>query len=72
MKTNTARKKFLCNTGHFRREIQWDQSQLAIYTTGKLDILDPTGEPIDVIGTQTKQLDDMRGQTKSEWSFNLQ
>lgn len=39
-----------------RREIKLDESQFAIYKTGKIDILNPAGEPIDVIGDNTKQL----------------
>lgn len=42
----------------FRREIQLDESQMAIYKNGSIDILDPAGKPIDRIGQSTKWLND--------------
>lgn len=54
-KTSAVKKPSVTN---LRREIQLDESQFAIYNTGKLDILNPDGEPIDVIGTITKRLNE--------------
>lgn len=60
MKSNSARKKSSATTAiKLRREIKLDESQMAIYKTGTIDILDPTGEPIDVIGQPTKQLNEL-------------
>ena len=59
MKTNSARKNSSATPAtKLRRVIKLDESQFAIYKTGTLDILDPTGEPIDCIGQPTKQLND--------------
>jgi hypothetical protein len=37
-----------------RRVIQLDQSQFALYRTGRLDILSPTGELLDYVGDHKK------------------
>lgn len=54
-KTSALKKPSAIN---LRREIKLDESQFAIYKTGKLDILDPTGEPIDALGSGTKLLNE--------------
>lgn len=60
MKANSARKNPSATpTTKLRREIKLDESQMAIYKTGTIDILDPTGKPIDVIGQPTKQLNEL-------------
>ena len=57
MNKNTARKTSPATPStKLRREIKLDESQFAIYKTGKIDILNPAGEPIDVIGDNTRQL----------------
>lgn len=61
MKANSARKTSpAIPATKLRREIQLDQSQMAIYKTGTIDILNPEGEPIDCIGKITKELNDNR------------
>lgn len=60
MKANSNRKNSSATPAtKLRREIRLDESQFAIYKTGTLDILDPTGEPIDCIGQPTKQLNEL-------------
>jgi hypothetical protein len=54
-KTSATKKPSVTN---LRREIKLDESQFAIYKTGTIDILNPSGEPIDCIGNETKQLND--------------
>lgn len=57
MKSNFARKKSSATPAtKLRREIKLDESQFEIYKNGKIDILNPAGKPIDVIGINTKQL----------------
>lgn len=56
MKKTTATKNL--SAPDFRRVIQLDESQMAIYKTGTIEILNPAGEQIDCIGKITKQLND--------------
>ena len=56
MKKTTATKNL--SAQDFRRVIQLDESQMAIYKTGTIEILNPAGEQIDCIGKITKQLND--------------
>lgn len=56
MKKTSATKK--PSAQNFRRVIQLDASQMAIYKTGTIEILNPDGEQIDCIGKTTKQLND--------------
>ncbi len=56
MKVNSSRKTSATPATKLRREIKLDESQFAIYNTGKLDIVAPNGETVDVIGKTTEQL----------------
>lgn len=57
MKANNARKTSPATPAtKLRREIKLDESQFAIYKTGKIDIVAPNGETVDVIGKTTEQL----------------
>lgn len=60
MKTNTSRKNSPATLPEKTppRVIQLDESQMAIYKTGTIEILNPDGEQIDCIGKTTKQLND--------------
>jgi hypothetical protein len=57
MKTNSARKTSPATPAiKPGRVINLDESQFAIYNTGKIDIVAPNGETVDVIGKTTEQL----------------
>lgn len=57
MKANSNRKNSaVVPSEKIRRVIKLDASQMAIYNTGSIDILNPEGEPIDCIGNIVTQL----------------
>lgn len=65
MKTNAARKNSPATPEtKLRSVIKLDASQFAIYNTGTIDILNPDGDPIDVIGTETKLLNEIDSHDK--------
>ncbi len=72
MTATSARKKSSATSAtKLRREIKLDESQFAIYKTGSIDILNPSGQAIDVIGDGTKKLNELGSRDEIANSLRL-